>query len=73
MKFAVHIKNRKTNETRIKKVAAENVDMATCKDFYYGSEWIWTGSKPWHNVSDNVEHIGRGYYRKLSINPLMSL
>ncbi len=37
--FVVHMKNDKTNEERIKKVEAENVNRATCKDFYYGSDW----------------------------------
>lgn len=64
MDFAVHMKNKKTNEERIKKVTAANVNEAICKDFYYGSVWVWTGSEPWHNVSDNIEHIGRGYYKK---------
>lgn len=64
MEFAVHMKNNKTGEERIKKVIADNVNNATCKDFYYGSDWKWTGSEPWHNVPDNVEHIGRGYYRR---------
>ena len=61
--FAVHMRNNKTDEERIKKVAADNVDNATCKDFYYGGDWGWTGSEPWHNVSSNVKHIGRGYYK----------
>lgn len=63
MEFVVHMKNNKTGEERIKKVIADNVNNATCKDFYYGSDWSWTGSEPWHNVSDNMEHIGRGYYK----------
>ncbi len=62
--FAVHMKNDKTNEERIKKVEAENVNRATCKDFYYGSDWRWTGSEPWHNVCDKVKPIGNGYYKK---------
>ena len=62
--FAVHMKNDKTNEKRIKKAIADNVNNATCKDFYYGSDWKWTGSEPWHNVCNSVEHIGNGYYRK---------
>lgn len=33
----------------------------TCKDFYYGSNWSWTGTEPFKNVADDVEHIGRGY------------
>lgn len=64
MKFAVHMKNNKTGERRIKKVIADNVNNAICKDFYYGSDWIWTGSEPWHNISDNMEHIGGGYYKE---------
>lgn len=64
MEFAVHMKNYKTSEERIKKVIADNVCNATTKDFYYGSNWKWTGSEPWNNVSDNVKHIGNGYYRK---------
>lgn len=64
MEFAVHMANSKTGEKRIKKVIADNVCNATTKDFYYGSDWKWTGSEPWHNVSDNVEHIGKGCYRR---------
>lgn len=62
--FAVHMKNDKTGEQRIKKVIADNVNNATCSDFYYGSEWTWTGSEPWHNVCNSVKHIGNGYYKK---------
>lgn len=62
--FAVHMKNNKTGERRIKKVIADNINSATCKDFYYGSDWTWIGSEPWRNVSDNVEHIGNGYYKR---------
>lgn len=62
--FAVHMKNDKTNEKRIKKVVADNVNNATCEDFYYGSDWTWIGSEPWHNVCESVEYIGKGYYRK---------
>lgn len=64
MEFAVHMKNDKTGEKRIKKVIADSVNNAISKDFYYGSGWKWTGSEPWRNVSDNVEHIGREYYKK---------
>lgn len=65
MELAVHMKNDKTGEERIKKTTGENASMGnwSCKDFFYGSEWTWTGTEPWKNVADNVEHIGRGYYR----------
>ncbi len=62
--FAVHMKNNKTNEEKIKKVVADSVNNATCEDFYYGSDWTWMGSEPWRNVCDEVEHIGNGYYKK---------
>ena len=64
MEFAVHMKNIKTNEERIKKVIADNVCKATSKDFFYNSEWKWQGTEPFRNVADNVEHIGKGYYKK---------
>lgn len=38
MEFAVHMLNNKTGEKRIKKVIANNVNNATCKDFYYRSD-----------------------------------
>lgn len=63
MEFAVHMKNNKTGEKRIKRIKADNIDSVYCKDFYYGSAWVWMGSEPWHNVSDNVVHMGNGYYR----------
>ena len=37
MEFAVHMKNEKTGDERIKKVVAGNVNNAACKGFYYGS------------------------------------
>ena len=66
MELAVHMKNDKTGEERIKKVIGENASMEnwTCKDFHYGSDWSWTGTEPFKNVASNVEHIGRGYYKK---------
>jgi len=66
MELAVHMKNNKTGEERIKKTTGKNASMKNwhCKDFYYGSEWSWTGTESWKNVADTVEHIGRGYYRK---------
>lgn len=63
MEFAFHMKSNKTGEEKIKKVKAEDVSHAFCGDVGYGKEWRWTGSEPWHNVADNVEHIGRGYYK----------
>lgn len=65
MKLAVHMKNSKTNEKRIKKVnGVDASDHEPVKDFYYGSEWIWTGTEPFCNVADKVKHIGRGYYKE---------
>lgn len=65
MEFALHMRNRRTGKERIKKVVAENVDHAHYSDFGYKSEWEWTGSEPFHNVSEKVKHIGNGYYVKL--------
>lgn len=65
MELAVHMKNIKTGEKRIKKVNGMNAsNHEPVKDFYYGSDWIWTGTEPFKNVSDNVKHVGRGYYKK---------
>lgn len=62
--FAVHMKNDKTGEKRIQKISAENVDEATHKsNCGYGTGWMWIGSEPWSNVENNVEKIGRGYYK----------
>lgn len=58
------MKNNKTGEKRIKKVVTDNVNNATCEDFYYGSDWTWAGSEPWCNICKSVEYIGNGYYRK---------
>ena len=64
MELAVHMKNNKTGEKRIKKVnGVDASDHKPVKDFYYGSEWIWTGTEPFKNVADKVEHIGKGYYK----------
>lgn len=65
MEFAIHMRNRRTGKERVKKVVAENADVASCSDFGYKSEWEWTGSEPFHNVSEKVEHIGNGYYTKI--------
>lgn len=46
MEFAVHMKNNKTGEKRIKRIKADNIDSVYCKDFYYGSAWVWMGSEP---------------------------
>lgn len=65
MEFALHMRNRKNGKERIKKVIAENIDDAHCSDFGYESEWEWTGSEPFRNVSEKVKHIGNDYYVKL--------
>ncbi len=66
MELAVHMKNRKTGEERVKKVIGQNASAGNweCDDFYHGSDWVWTGTEPFHNVADSVKHIGRGYYRQ---------
>lgn len=61
--FAFHMKNRKTNEIRIKKVKALNSTDAHCKDVGYKSDWYWTGTEPFRNIEGKVYHIGRGYYK----------
>lgn len=40
MELAVHMKNNKTGEQRIKKVIGKDASLENweCKDFYYGSE-----------------------------------
>lgn len=66
MELAIHMKNKKTGEERIKKTNGKDASPEnwSCKDFYCGSDWTWTGTESWKNVSDSVEHIGRGYYKK---------
>ena len=64
MELAVHMKNRKTGKKRIWKTNGENASHWVCKDFFYKSEWEWTGTEPWENVADSVVRVGRGYYRK---------
>lgn len=68
MELAVHMKNRKTGDERIKKVVGKSASMGdwTCKDFFYGSEWCWTGTEPFKNVAENVRNIGHGYYKKVT-------
>ena len=61
--FAFHMINDKTKEKRIKKVKSTDSTNAHCNDVGYGKDWRWTGSEPWRNVADKVEHIGRGYYK----------
>lgn len=65
MELAVHMENIKTGEKRIKKVVAKSSSMDDwhCKEFYYGSDWRWTGTESFKNVEGNVKHIGRGYYK----------
>lgn len=63
--YAFHMVNKNTNEERVKKVKADSVNNAHCNDVGYGKNWRWTGTEPWHNVVDNVEHIGNGYYKKM--------
>lgn len=64
MELAVHMKNRKTNEKRIKKVKGINSsNHEPVRDFFYGSDWEWTGTEPFINVAEEVEHIGSSYYR----------
>lgn len=67
MELAVHMKNKKTGEERIKKTIGENASMGdwTCKDFNYDSDWRWTGTEPFRNIADTVKHIGGGYYKKI--------
>lgn len=64
MELAVHMENNKTGDKRIKKVnGVDASDHKLVKDFYYGSDWIWTGTEPFKNVADKVKHIGKGYYK----------
>lgn len=74
MKLAIHMKNIKTGEERIKRADGSDASMKnwSCKDFGYTSEWRWTGTEPWTNVSDSVEYTGKGYYkRKEDIKPII--
>lgn len=66
MELAVHMVNNKTGEKKIKKIQGESASLGEweCKDFYYGSEWSWTGTEPWKNVADSIENISRGYYKR---------
>ncbi len=65
MELAIHMINNKTGKKRIKKTNGKSTSFPdwNCKDFYYGSDWIWIGTEPWGNVCENVEYIGRGYYK----------
>lgn len=65
MEFAIHMRNIRTGKERIKKVISENIDTAHCSDFGYKSEWEWTGSEPFRNVSGKVKHIGNSYYVRM--------
>jgi len=57
MELAVHMKNIKTNEERIKKVnGVDSSNHEPVKDFYYGSERTWTMA--------DIKHIVREYYKK---------
>ena len=69
MELAVHMKHNKTGEQRIKKVIGKDASLENweCNDFYYGSEWSWVATEPFHNVADKVKHIGRGYYKKAEV------
>lgn len=62
--FAFHMQHKKTGKERIKKIRAVDVDHAHCSDVGYDKEWRWIGTEPWHNVANDVIHIGRGYYIK---------
>ena len=46
MELAIHMKNNKTGEERIKKANGKDASPGTyyCKDFYYRSDWTWTGT-----------------------------
>ena len=72
MELAVHMRNRKTGERRIKKTTGKDASLENwnCKDFHYGSEWVWMATEPWVNIANNVKHIGRGYYVKEVNNEL---
>lgn len=64
MELAIHMENRHTGEKRIRKIIGKNAsEHEKVNDFYYGSNWIWTGTEPFSNVSDKIKHIGRGYYK----------
>jgi len=61
--FAFHMKNRKTNEEKIKKVKSTDSIKAHCRDVKYGTDWIWIGTEPFKNIEDKVYHVGIGYYK----------
>lgn len=61
--WAVHMENKKTGEKQIQKVKADDAINAHSKCFFYKSEWTWTGTEPWHNVENKVEHVSGPYYR----------
>lgn len=57
MELAVHMKNIKTNEERIKKVnGVDSSNHEPVKGFYYGNERTWTMA--------DIKHIVREYYKK---------
>ena len=66
MELAIHMKNRNTGVERIKKVVGKDASIEnwSCKDFFYGSSWEWSGTEPFANVCSQVKHVGHGYYRK---------
>ena len=61
--FAFHMRHEKTLERRIIKVEAETVSQAYSDEVCYRKEWKWTGSEPWKNVADKVEHITGQVYK----------
>lgn len=62
--FAVGMKNKYTGDVQYQKVKADDASHATSKRFFYGSEWEWIGTEPWHNMADSVVRISGNFYRK---------
>lgn len=66
MELAVHMRNIRTGERRIKKVFGKNASIENwkCSDFHSKSEWQWTGTEPFQNIADDVVHLRKNYYTK---------
>ena len=65
--FAFHMKHKTTGERRIKKIKAHDSTSAHCNDVGYEKDWVWVATEPFKNVSNEVIHIGGGYYKFATI------
>ena len=66
MELAVYMRNKRTGEERVKRIAGLDASPGNweCSDFYHGSDWEWISTVPLLDVIRDIKHIEGSYYMR---------